>query len=275
MITVQLTNGFGNNLFQYISARLLAEFHNQDVFAISPNDSYYALNDLRKLGIKFTDKHATDVLNVSDANYKIAFNERYKDYHFHLTGYFEDHTYYDKDMAVIKTWFPAVKKRNNDDLVIHFRAGDRLFYKNEFNDKPLVEDYINAIKQFDFTHLHIVTDMVEWDYLTKEKLENMKFHVHVPKEVRVPIQMSVDYFNTFIDGLGKYNPIVEKRTILEDFNFIRSFDNILFQHGTLGWWASALSDAKKVGVYGPWRPWKGASNKNLSNINLKGWFKWG
>ena len=60
----------------------------------------------------------------------------------------------------------------------------------------------------------------------------------------------------------------------EDFTFIRGFKNILFQHGTLSWWAAILSEADKVGVYGPWRPWKGDSNKNLSNVNIEGWFKW-
>jgi hypothetical protein len=49
----------------------------------------------------------------------------------------------------------------------------------------------------------------------------------------------------------------------------------MFEHGTLSWWAAFLSDASRVGVYGPWRPWKGASNKNLSNVPLDTWFKWG
>ena len=102
----------------------------------------------------------------------------------------------------------------------------------------------------------------------------MNFHVDVPHADRVSLQKSIDYFNSFVDGLDKFSPIVEKRSISEDFNFIRSFNNILFEHGTLGWWASVLSDAQKIGVYGPWRPWKGVSNKNLSNINIEGWFKW-
>ena len=77
-----------------------------------------------------------------------------------------------------------------------------------------------------------------------------------------------------MDGFAKYNPSVVQRSIVEDFNFIRNSNNILFEHGTLSWWAAVLSDAKKVGVYGPWRPWKGQKNKNLSNIPLENWFKW-
>ena len=158
--------------------------------------------------------------------------------------------------------------------------------KQDKNTKPLdsepiieakvlsEDDRLKTIEKFNFSNLHIVTDMVEWEHLTEEKLEKMNFHVNVPQRDRVSAQKSIDYFNSFVDGFAKFNPIVKKRTISEDFNFIRSFNNILFEHGTLGWWASVLSDAKKVGVYGPWRPWKGASNKNLSNVDIEGWFKW-
>jgi len=117
--------------------------------------------------------------------------------------------------------------------------------------------------------------MPQWKKITVEELENMKFHVDVPADKRVDPKRSVEYFNSIVDAFSMYDLQIDKtRSVAEDFNFIRSFDNILFQHGTLGWWAAVLSDAKKVGVYGPWRPWKGNSNKNLSDINLEGWFKW-
>ena len=275
MVVVHLTNGFGNNLFQYVAARLLAEFHNKDLIVIPPNKDYYATKELEKVGVDFSKEQKTgNFVKVNEKNYRLAFSPEYSSFDFVLFGYFEDYTFFYEKIDLIKSWFPKFEKRRNNDLVIHFRAGDRLFYKNEFQYKPKVESYINAIEKFDFSNLHIVTDMLEWKHLTREKLEKMKFHVNVPVTDRVSAQLSIDYFNSFVDGLAKYNPIVEKRKISEDFNFIRSFENIMFQHGTLGWWAAVLSDASKVGVYGPWRPWKGKSNKNLSNIPLKGWFKW-
>lgn len=275
MVVVHLTNGFGNNLFQYVAARLLAEFHNKDLVVIPPNKDYYATKELEKVGVDFSKEQKTgNFVKVNEKNYRLAFSSEYSSFDFVLFGYFEDYTFFYEEIDLIKSWFPKIEKRKDNDLVIHFRAGDRLFYKNEFQYKPKVESYINAIEKFDFSNLHIVTDMIEWEHLTEERLENMKFHVNVPTENRVPAQMSIDYFNSFVDGLAGYKPIVEKRTISEDFNFIRSFDNIMFQHGTLGWWASTLSEASNVGVYGPWRPWKGKSNKNLSKIPLEGWFKW-
>jgi hypothetical protein len=276
MIIVQLTNGFGNNIFQYTAAKLLADFHGQVAYALPPSHDYYAIPDLKNLGVSFYEKEGnlSSIIKGNDLNYKQLFSKAYSKYNFILNGYFEDYTHFEKDIDKIKSWYTPITKRNDNDLVIHFRAGDRLFYKNEFDTKPLVDNYLKAIEQFEFENLHIITDMPKWEKITTKELQSMSFHRSVDENSKVPPQKSVDYFNSFIDGFAKYNPLVEKRTVGEDFDFMRSFDNILFQHGTLGWWASFLSEASKVGVYGPWRPWKGNSNKNLSKVPLEGWFQW-
>tara|TARA_R100001509_G_scaffold164211_1_gene141007 strand:- start:6276 stop:7106 length:831 start_codon:yes stop_codon:yes gene_type:complete len=275
LIVIQLTNGFGNNLFQYNAAKLLAEFLGQEVYCVPPFQDYYAISSLKSLGFKFLENnHTVSGVVVPENSYNLCFDKKYENETFILSGYFEDYRYFDKDINKIKSWYPKAEKRKDKDLVIHFRAGDRLFYKNEFYTKPQVQNYKRAIEKFNFDKLHIVTDMPKWDFITKSDLKSMSFHYNVPEKDRVSAQESVDYFNSFIDGFSEYNPIMEKRSIVDDFNFIRTFDNILFQHGTLGWWASALSEASKVGVYGPWRTWKADSNKNLSQVGLEGWFKW-
>ena len=274
MVYVQLTNGFGNNLFQYIAARLLATFHGQDITVLPPSNNYYGINEFKKLGIKLENVEISECERVNDFNYTHFFNQAYNNKNLLVSGYFENYKYFKNNIDLIKTWFPSIVDRNEKDLVLHFRAGDRLFYANEYDSKPQAENYINAIKQFDFEKLYIVTDMPEWEQITTEHLNLMKFHVDVPEDKRVEPQQSVDYFNSIVDGLSQFNPILSKNSVAEDFNFIRGFNNILFQHGTLCWWAAVLSEADKVGVYGPWRPWKGASNKNLSDINIEGWFKW-
>ena len=273
-VAVQLTNGFGNNIFQYTAARLLAEYLESDLYLVPPSDDYYAIPDLESLGMDFSKKNMTNVINVVDKHYKMCYNNTLKGRNVFLSGYFEDYTHYINDLDTIKSWFPKLKTRQGNDLVIHMRTGDRLFMKNEFYTKPRAENYLKAIEKFDFDNLHIVTDMPKWDHTTADELSNMKFHLTVPQSERVPIEESVKFFNEFVEGFAKYNPVVEKRSIVDDFDFIRSSKNILFEHGTLSWWAAVLSDAKKVGVYGPWRPWKGKTNKNLSNIPLDNWFKW-
>ena len=278
LVTVQMTNGFGNNIFQYTAARQLADHLGCSVVAIPPTTDYYAIDDLGRMGISIgsANRHhiTSDTYQVTENNYIKTFDNPPPSDHIHLAGYFEDYRFYINNVDTIRSWFPRPPSRDDNALVLHMRTGDRLFMKNEFYSKPRVENYVEVIKQFEFDEFHIVTDMPHWRAITSTELETIKFHVHTPSEKRVPIEESVTYFNELVEGLAPFDPQVAQRTVGEDFNFIRSFENILFEHGTLSWWAAVLSDAKKVGVYGPWRPWKGASNKNLSQIPLEGWFKW-
>tara|TARA_A100001515_G_scaffold144595_1_gene149170 strand:- start:304 stop:1143 length:840 start_codon:yes stop_codon:yes gene_type:complete len=276
MIFLHLTNGFGNNLFQYIAARLLAEKHNKKLIVIPPSKTYYGTDELKKINVQFSSaERKGNLAHVNDTNYLAAFKPEYSEFSFVMCGYFEDYRYYIDHIEKIKTWFPQPSEANNKDLVIHLRAGDRLFYKNEFDTKPTAEHFKNAIKNFNFDGLHIVSDMPKWEHINTKDLNHMSFHYNVPKKQRVEAQKSVDYFNSLVDCFSKYNPVFKKRSVADDFQFIRGFKNILFQHGTMSWWAAALSEAERVGVYGPWRPWKGASNKNLSNVPIDSWFKWG
>jgi len=274
MVYTQLTNGIGNNLFQYIAGRMLSAYHDQQLVVLPSTKNYYGIDELNKIGIEVSHSQVPQGERVNDLNYASYFNKNYSNSNFYVSGYFENYKFFKNNINTIRSWFPQPQNKNDNDLVLHFRAGDRLFYSNEFDSKPQVHNFINAIEQFDFDKLHIVTDMPAWKNITAEELESMKFHVDVPPNKRVKAQESIDYFNSIVDGFAKYEPQIEKRTVIEDFNFIRGFSNILFQHGTLCWWAAMLSDAKKVGVYGPWRPWKGSSNKNLSDIDIEGWFKW-
>jgi hypothetical protein len=273
-VAIQLTNGFGNNIFQYVAARLLSEFLESDLVAIPPSKDYYGISELEKLGVTFQSKVLNNPIRINDSQYKMCYTDSLKGRDILLSGYFEDYTIYFNEIDKIKSWFPNFAPRDDKSLTVHMRTGDRLFMKNEFYTKPRAENYLEAIEKFDFDKLYIVTDMPDWAHVTEGSLKNMKFHLEVPANNKVPIEHSVKYFNEFVDGFSKYNPIFKKRSITEDFNFIRNSDNILFEHGTLSWWAAVLSQAKKVGVYGPWRPWKGQSNKNLSKIPLDNWFRW-
>lgn len=275
MVIVDFTNGFGNNIFQYVASRQLAEFHNQELYGLC-SENYYAKSHLENIGIVFLSEipKIQDLVRVSDSNYVKCFDKQLGKKSFLLSGYFEDYRFYKNNRQTIKQWFPEVKKRETNDLVFHFRGTDRLLYRNTFDYKPTAESFLRAISSFEFENFYVVTDMPTWNYLTPTQIQNMACHVAIPPDNMVDIDSAVKYFNSIVKALSQYNPVYKRRNVLEDFNFIRSCDNILFEHGTLSWWAAFLSDAKKVGVYGPWRPWKGDSNKNLSQVPLDGWFKW-
>ncbi len=279
MVIVKLTNGFGNNLFQYIAGRILAEFHNQKIFCITSEKNYYASQDLKNLNVPIYNPSIREniitkfsSIRISDDNFSDYFEEKYQKKHFILKGYFEDNNIFKKHIPKIKTWFPLQKKKNNNDLVLHFRGGDRLFYKNEFPYKPSPDSFISAINRFEFEKLYIVTDMPSWNYLTADELERNIFHNKVKKEMAVPIQSSVNYFNSVVAALEKFDPILYKKNLSDEFNFIRSFDKILFQNSTTAWWAARLSNASKVGVLKGWRNWKKNNKTNL--LENKNWFQW-
>jgi len=273
MIYVQLTNGFGNNLFQANAGKILAEYNNDGLLLIEPFSGYYARKSLEKIGFLFCDKLPRLTQSISDKDYASSFSIDTKNHNVLLTGYFEDYRYFLNNREKIKQWYHHTELKTRT-LAIHLRTGDRLFMKNEFYSKPTAAAYKEAIEKFDFDEVHVITDFPVWKQITPEELSSFKFHTKVSDNQRVPLIESVEYFNSLQQTISEYSPKFKKRDVLEDFNFIRSCDNILFEHGTLSWWAAFLSDAKKVGVYGPWRPWKGTTNKNLSQIPLDGWFKW-
>ena len=254
---------------------MLATHHQVPHYFLPERRDYQCISFLESLGFKeFTKDTIENPILVNESDYPFCYEQRFKGLNIFLKGYFEDRRFYEPHRELIKSWFPKVNSKNKKDLVFHFRTGDRLFYRNEFNLKPQAARIKKAIESFDFEKLHIVTDMYDWKRHTPESLSLLDFHVKVPKSKSVSNKLAVEYFNSCFDVLDSFKPVVTYRNVLEDFNFIRSFDKILFQHGTMSWWASFLSNASTVGVYGPWRQWKGDSNKNLSNVEINGWFKW-
>ena len=83
--------------------------------------------------------------------------------------------------------------------------------------------------------------------------------------------------NGLVESLKEFKPILHHSpNLVDDFNFIRSFDQIMFKDSTFAWWASVLSQASKIGVFGPWKPGKGKKkNRNLGKADFPGWFPWG
>ena len=286
-VTVKCTNGFGNNLFQYIYARLIAENNDCDLYMDFQKKAEYAIETFEELGIKLTTGKPFRIrpIKVTDKNASVEFYKpTFRGKSFKLSGYFGAYRLYHNHFDQIKTWFPPREATNKKDLVFHLRMGDRLFLKNTYmnGDQVRPEQYVSAIHKFDFDRLHIVTDMKNWAPLTQESLSKMKFHAggagggEIIQSRRIlNDNVAVEYFNGIFEALEKFNPIVRcGHKISDDFNFMRSFDNMLFQSGTLSWWAACLSNARKVGVYGPWRPFKGDRSGQLSEVNLPGWFMW-
>ncbi|MED5475519.1 MAG: hypothetical protein VX770_05765 [Candidatus Neomarinimicrobiota bacterium] len=282
LVFIKLTNGFGNNLFQYIAGRLLAEFYNKEIVLCPPSTNYYGIKQLTNLNLEYhdlsTSYNSKKVIIANNKNYTECFSNKYRNYDIVVDGYFENYQYYLNHFHKIKSWFQPINKRKDNNLVLHLRTGDRLFYKSEYSStgKPLIsiESVERAIKKINFNQLFIVSDLPKFEIIGMKTLKSYQFHIRPNPSEPIIYQWALDYHNDIIKMLSQFSPVFQNKEIYKDFNTIRSFKNIIFQHSTTAWWASVLSDAETVGVYGPWRPFKGKTNKNLSNVPLSGWYKW-
>jgi len=96
--------------------------------------------------------------------------------------------------------------------------------RQEFHAKPLVEDHLSAIDQFDFERLHIDSDLPEWRTYTGEELQQLSFHRDILASEAVPISESVAYLNEMVEGLSRYQPQFRSTSPAEDFDYLRTFD---------------------------------------------------
>ncbi len=287
-VKIKFSNGFGNNLFQYIFGRLLAEHHDLNychdaIKEMGIKKESYLYNKKLKT-IKFKAKSNLEAKKY-DRDHHVFFGPEYKNCNFDFYSfmfYFEDYSIYKPHINKIKSWFPYVKKNNTKDLVIHFRLKNRLVWETHYKNFVKPEIYKDVIESnFDFDNLYIVSDMVKWDYMKKKDIKDIREET-IRKYKSNPtgfieISKSLDYMNGLVDSLKCFKPKLHHSTnFIDDFNFIRSFDNIMFKDSTFSWWASVLSESSKVGVFGPWKPNKGKKkNRNLGKASFPGWFSWG
>jgi len=289
-VSVKFSIGFGNNIFQYCFARILAEHHGCFFehpylpgfeFTEKKNSEYN--NSLKRVYIN-QQKYITGI-------YSKYLKDKNPNLNYKLHGFFEDYTIYQPYLKKIRDWFPKVEKRKSNDLVIHLRLQNRLIQLSHYLNLIEPKSYEKIINQFNFDQLHIITDLEKWEkynYLDILKIKKDVFLGPNPGAKLVKTKDSVDYINSLISALSKYNPIVhcsKSKTIrntgglrggfMEAFDLLRSFDQIIIQNSTFSWWAAVLGNASKVAVYHSWKPSRKSNCPNLGKTNYRGWYSWG
>ena len=250
--------GVGNRVFQYVYARLFCE------------DNGYTLSHT---GIPELDIPAND-LGGGDDIYKPQ-------------RFLQDYNLYRDHLERIKSWecFDPVDEVNENDLVIHLRAGNRFLAKNA-NYTASAEELGKAIDSIEFDKLHVVTNLSKYDEWTLEDINNAinklktqggdgesskKYKEEYPF---LTPEDALKYTNSFIDLFGRYDTIWSSNSIKDDFNYLRKFRKILFPRSTFSWWAASTGVANEVYVYGPWAPHKARTDGWLGETNYKGWKSW-
>lgn len=282
-VKIKFSNGFGNNLFQYCFGRLLAEHHDLNyshpaIPEFGIKEEKYRFNKELKT-IKFKASSNLEAKKY-DKNHLKWFSEEYKNCNFDFYSfifYFEDYKIYKPYLKKIVSFFPKIKKNNTRDLVLHFRLENRIIQETHYKNMIKPEVYKRVIlDNFEFDRLYIVTDSQRWESINVQYVK--KLHKKYKKNLTsfIPIKKSMKYMNNLVSEFKKFKPIIiHHDKLIDDFNFIRSFDKIMFKNSTFSWWAAVLSESHKVGVYGPWKPNKKKRNKNLGKADFPGWFSWG
>ena len=282
---IKLTIGFGNNLFQYCFGRLLAEKNNL-VLVHRPISEFSITSDTNY-------RNNFKTVRIGENNYREALLSNYENCNLLIDGYFEDYTIFAPYLDKIRTWFPKVEKTNTKDLILHLRLQNRLIQVSHHKNHVMADAYKKGIEKFDFDRLHIITDAKKWEHYNSEDIEEIRKEIlYGPNPPTnspwVSVKQSVGYMNGLIDGFSDLDPIVHCNNApvipssgglrsghMADFDFIRSFNKVMIFNSTFSWWAAVLSGAEHVGTWEPWKPNKGARNKNLGETNYPGWFSWG
>jgi hypothetical protein len=210
MITFSNGGRLGNQLFQYVSARLLAEkigFY----LGTAYNGSDTLTTTIHKSGKCFENNpiaitETKDIDNIFDRDYEAR--------HYHLIGYWQNADYYLPYRNEIINYFneKALEKTNKKDIVIHVRLGD---YKQfgQFGNVLHPDYYLDILKKEDYENLFIVTDEIDEEYFS-----------------------NFEYLC----------PIYVNESEKSDFWFLTGFDRIIISNSTFAWWAAFLSNASKI-----------------------------
>jgi hypothetical protein len=218
MVSIKKWYGrFGNNLFQYVAARLLAERNNLFLELEWPqyHDNVLHLINWENNGMKILDP----IEPVNDDTYL----ETHKN-HIILDGYFQQAQIYNNYRDKIRSWFePCIFPQNTKDWVINYRVSDYWKWENVIN----YTWYIDILK------LEGYFSSNEKAYIVTED-PNDKMVIKLKNEINGEIVRAEGHIQR------------------SDFNFIRSFDKIINANGTFSWWASFLGKPRKNYFFKRW-----------------------
>ena len=251
--------GVGNRVFQYVYARLWCEDNGYELSHTGVPELEIPANEIKSKGLSI-----------------------YKPQRF-----LQDYNLYRDHLERIKSWdcFQPVENVNENDLVIHLRAGNRFLAKNA-NHTASADELGKVIDSIEFDKLHVVTNLSKYDTWTIDdindainKLKTQGGDGEPAKKYKeeypfLEPEHALEYTNSFIDLFKKYDTMWFSNSIKEDFNYLRKFKKILFPRSTFSWWAAASGVAEEVYVYGPWAPHKAKTDGWLGETNYKGWKSW-
>jgi hypothetical protein len=218
VVNVRYIGGFGNNMYQYVFASLLAENNGLSLGQNLPRNGIIANtpNPEGRVG-SGSDCVVTDI-GQKNVLHALNQSERYL-----VSGYFQNSAYYLNERERIKGFFelPNIGVKNEDFLVAHVRLGD---YKRYGPAGTVIDPqyYIDAIEKE-----------------RQNGIERLIFLTDEPQSV---------YFENF----SKYDFEVVSRTPREDFIDIMSSKWVVCSNSSFCWWACFFGIYERVYTFPKW-----------------------
>lgn len=225
MVTIKWTGGrTGNDLFSYNFARLLALQNNLHLATEWPHPDFIEMHPF--VGGEKNDKPVVIIRDLyKDDHNKPWFNTSLTNKHLIIHGFFQFPGYFDKNKKLVKSFLklPPVEKRPPEHIVMHWR----------------LTDYYQVGKGGSVIHptwyAGILKHKLRWN----------------PKKHKLFI-VTDDPKDKILNKLSLFRPTIVSESPKHDFNFIRSFDTILCGNSSFSWWASYLSEAKRIFTFSRW-----------------------
>lgn len=227
-ITPKYYGRMGNQLFQYVFSRLLADKNAFDMGGAAPVSNAF-------FNVRPYDKIVCPVGNGALLRDCFWWSKTPKyleigleDGDYMTDGYWQDPRYYDPYRETIRSWFtyPSIPFAPElDAIVAHVRLGDYVALKTVVAPQWISKVLYTIGYKPQRQKLYLVTD---------------EPHSH--------------YFNK----LTQYRPVIVSEGQEHDWNFIRSAKRIICGNSSFSWWAAYLSDADCVYSFPLWmrnNPW--------------------
>lgn len=232
----------GNQVFQYVFSRLIAENNGFSMGCHFPAPSYFSETTQPKIKLNASVEGKIGPIVLKDGECYDG-TPKYLDmklspWVYITDGFWQDHRYYEPYREKIRSWFNYPYKLTHtpepDALVAHVRLGDY-----ESLRTVVAPQWISKVL-----------------YTIKFKPQRQKFYI-----------VTDNPHSRFFDKIRQYRPEIVSESPEHDWNFIRSAKRIICGNSSYSWWATYLSDATEVYTFPKW--YRLCGGINLATV--KGW----
>jgi len=220
IVTWQQLGRFGNNMFQYALAHIVAEKYKCKV----KTDTNFSEGETHFSGFYDEFFYLDEKHNIGIENFSYVYDDTIKNFlltndtyikNIRLEGYFQDNELYKRKN--LKKYFKVnenkIKKYHNDDICLSLRLG------SDYESLGWVipsNIFVNVLRNISYRKLFIVTDYYNESYLKEFK----EFHPEVICN--------------------------NSSTPIDDFYNLMSFKNLIIGNSTFSYWAAVLGNSNKI-----------------------------